>query len=84
MSGGLDMVRVVQVSRGIPSGLTLLPALPGDVNLDLVVDEEDLLIVAGALGTMPPHPPAADINGDGRVDVFDLAIVGLHLGETLP
>ena len=83
-SGGLATLRVIQVSQGIPSRLTLLPALPGDVNLDLVVDELDLRIVAGALGTIQPQPPEADINGDGRVDVLDLAIASLHLGETLP
>lgn len=78
------IAQVVQASRVIPSGLTVLRGLPGDVNGDRVVNTKDLRIVAGASGTTPPEPPAADINGDGRVDVFDLAIVGLHLGETLP
>ena len=32
----------------------------------------------------PPADPAADINGDGTVDVFDLVLVGTNFGQTAP
>ena len=52
--------------------------------MDGVVDTSDLLLVTRALGTMPTNQPIVDWNGDGQVDVLDLAILASHLGEMLP
>jgi hypothetical protein len=49
-----------------------------DLNLDGKVDREDLMIAAAAFGSYQGHPrwnPDADINGDGRVDIFDLVMI---------
>jgi hypothetical protein len=46
------------------------PAIPGDVNGDMVVNVTDLLAVMDAWG--PCIACSADLNGDGRVDVIDL------------
>ena len=43
----------------------------------------DLLLLTAALGTSPPDPAGADLNGDGQVDILDLAIAARHFGETV-
>jgi hypothetical protein len=40
--------------------------------------------VGSAYGSEPPSDPAADINGDNRVDVFDLTLVGGNYGLAAP
>jgi len=65
---------------------------PGDVDdtMPRDVDIYDLAIVARAMGTDSTFPPgtdwgewnsAADLNGDLKVDVFDLFIVGINYGQ---
>lgn len=63
---------------------------PGDVDGNHLVDVVDLGIVARAMGTNPDWPhgtdwhqwnPDADLNGDLKVDVFDLVIVGINYGQ---
>lgn len=46
-----------------------------------MVDVLDLALVAAAFNTRPPINPAADLNGDGIVNIFDLAMVGLNYGK---
>jgi hypothetical protein len=56
----------------------LLPAIPGDVNGDDTVDCGDLVIIKASFGKRSGQPgfdPRADINGDGVVNVKDLAFV---------
>ena len=43
----------------------------------------DLLLLTAALGTSLPDPAGADLNGDGQVDILDLAIAARHFGETV-
>ena len=59
--------------------------LLGDVNGDGYVGFDDLLLVAGALGTVPLAAEARvlDWNLDGQLDVRDLAIVAPRLGSRL-
>ena len=45
-----------------------------DVNQDLKVDILDLVVVASNIGKVP-HYPRADVNGDGFVNVLDLASI---------
>ncbi len=60
-------------------------SLLGDVNGDGYVGFDDLLLVAGALGTVPLAAEARvlDWNLDGQLDVRDLAIVASRLGSRL-
>jgi len=67
------------------AGITL--ALVGDLNIDGVVDDADMSIVANAYGSRasPPSPNwdwRADINRDGEVDLADLTIAGRNYGDT--
>ena len=94
-TGGVS-TQFVQVSREPPSALTILLVPAGDVNLDMVIDMTDLLLVTRALGATVPLNTAqcvadfsveeclVDLNGDGLVDVLDMAIVAANLWEQLP
>jgi len=62
-------------------------ALVGDLNIDGVVDDADMTIVASAYGSRasPPSPNwdwRADINSDGNVNLADLTIAGRNYGDT--
>ena len=54
--------------------------LPEDVNGDGVVNIQDLVAVAAALGET--GDTSADVNGDGVVNIQDLVAVAAALGET--
>ena len=57
----------------------------GDANFDCIVNSQDLALVGKAwnssIGT-PNYDIRADLNGDGRVDLVDLAILGKNHGKT--
>jgi hypothetical protein len=62
------------------------PTLLEDVNNDGIVNIQDLVLVAGALGqpvdrTAEQNP---DVNRDGTINVLDLVRVGSSLGQTVP
>ena len=83
-SGEAQTVSLPQETTGVASGITsfkhTIPDLDGemflktevtaDVNGDGVVNIQDLVIVANALGKAEP-----DLNGDGVVNILDLVIV---------
>ena len=59
--------------------------LPGDLNLDSMVDMQDLGVAGSAFGSYPSHPrwnPIADINKDNTVDMRDIALIARNFGET--
>ena len=55
------------------------PQRPADVNGDGIVNIQDLVQVAGALGEAGQN--AADVNGDGVVNIQDLVQVAGALGK---
>lgn len=67
--------------------------MPGDVDVDGVVDGRDVAVAASAFGSYaagflypgsPAHPrwnPAADENEDGRVDALDVALILINFGK---
>ncbi len=62
-------------------------SIPGDVNLDGLVDIFDAIKLAGAFGSKPPNPnfdPYADINADGMVDIYDAILLANHYGQHYP
>src|SRR5579864_3530200 len=58
--------------------------LPGDLNLDGIVDGRDLLLFAPCFGAHrydPNFQLICDLNGDGIVDGRDLAILAFNFGK---
>jgi len=66
----------VEPSNGQVTVDVALPATPGDLNNDGVVNVSDLLILLGAWGTCPNASTCpADLNDDGVVNVSDLLLL---------
>jgi hypothetical protein len=60
-----------------------VPWVPGDVNNDNRVDSSDSSIVSAAFGSRPGSPnwnPLADLNGDLKVNMYDIAMVSKNIG----
>lgn len=88
---GQVLVRIAYNPSGLDPqrelGLRLLQGdiVPGDINLDGVVDIRDLAQVGLSFGTYVGHPkwnPVADLNQDGRADILDLVFVARNFGKT--
>ena len=79
--------RPQEISRDIPGSVTI-NLVPIEASLDLDrsgrVDRADLQAIAEKLGTIAGPGDREDINNDGVIDVSDLAIAALHLGEEVP
>ena len=89
-SGKAQEISLPIQTTGVESGITsfkhIVPDLDGemylktgvsaDVNGDGVVNIQDLVIVANALGEAEP-----DLNGDGVVNIQDLVIVANAFGQ---
>ncbi len=61
--------------------------IPGDINLDRVVDIYDAIQLSDAYNSTALSPnwnPNADINGDGWVDIYDAIILAGHYNQHYP
>ena len=59
--------------------------LPGDVNMDFVVDATDLAILGSSYPSQlgdSNYSIYADVNRDLKVDLMDLSIMGQHWGQS--
>lgn len=57
----------------------------GDVNRDGIIDDKDLALLQAAYGSTPGTPdwnPNCDLNGDGKVDLYDGTIATSNYGLT--
>jgi len=83
---GLNAVTFVRISNPlgalenieIDAVADAAPRLPGDVDLNGLVNVNDLLAVISNWGTVAPGDPPADFNNDGVVNVDDLLMVLVH------
>jgi len=57
--------------------------IPGDLNMDGIVNELDLRLIAKEYCTLAP-PAKYDIIISGHVDLFDLVAVAINIGRTTP
>jgi hypothetical protein len=64
------------------TGVTLIDAEPGDINLDGTVDINDFGVLAGNFGTATPGWVNGDLNGDGVVDINDFGILAQNFGTS--
>lgn len=69
----------VEVPHDVLDGTYYYAPKPGDLDYDGHVGLTDFRIVAYYYD--PAYDSIADINMDGKVDIFDLSIVGTHYGE---
>jgi hypothetical protein len=77
---GLAQINYVRISQPIDADnaaeidavADVPPRLPGDVNLDSIVNTVDLLALIIAWGPVAPGDPPADFNRDGVVNTIDL------------
>ena len=76
VEAGIDGVRLKRDANPY----TCDTSCPGDLNLDGVVDNADLLIVAGAWGQ---SGGMGDLNGNGLVEIRDLLVLMELMGECL-
>lgn len=63
----------------------LIMQLPGDCNLDCVVDAEDLVVLAKSFGSRTynsQYVKEADLDRNGVIDFNDMTIVSRNLGKT--
>ena len=70
-------------NNGTYQGFLLTPALPGDANLDGMVDINDLTIVLSHYGQTGQAWANGNFTGDGTVNINDLTIVLAHYGDTV-
>ena len=59
------------------AAVKVLPGIPGDVNLDGVVDVKDSMLIVEYMlsGGDKPYTTQMDVNKDGKVDVTDVMLV---------
>ena len=85
-SVNLDVASYVRISLAEDAKTHILidaisdaaPRLPGDVDLNGVVNVDDLLALINGWGVVEPGDPPADFNANGIVDVDDLLAVINH------
>jgi hypothetical protein len=77
---------VLAIDRSTGSSTQDLFRLAGDANGDAVVNEIDLAILQAAYlfdQNSNDWDPNADLNGDGKIDIFDAWLLALSYGNTL-
>ena len=65
--------------------VTVLPAIPGDVDVDRDVDIFDIVLIQSCIGKEkgdPGYNPNCDINNDDEVDIFDMVIAASNYGKS--
>lgn len=80
--GYLRAQRMVQVEEGKVAGLPAVTLLGGDADGNQVIDILDLVTMVASFNQAVPANSASDINGNGKLDIFDLTLVGMNFGET--
>ncbi|MBI2934178.1 MAG: hypothetical protein HYY29_01275 [Chloroflexi bacterium] len=75
----------LQVQKTVPASVVVpqpVPAIPGDLDGNGLVNVADLGLVVSNFNSAPPGNLPADINKDGMVDIYDLVSVGINFGRT--
>lgn len=84
--GGLGVAYVLtKAHAAAPATLFAQFRKLGDVNADGVIDGTDLALIQVAYGSTPESPnwnPAADLNGDGVVNILDVVTCSSNQGLT--
>jgi hypothetical protein len=65
--------------------LAVVEGLPGDIDLNGMVDDSDVAILSGAFGSTPASSRwfgGADLSHDGVINTQDILVIGAHYLET--
>jgi glucose/arabinose dehydrogenase len=62
----------------------LVPPIPGDANLDRVIDAADFAALYGNFGKSGQRWAGGDFNDDGSVNFLDFQILEIAFGKTVP
>jgi PKD repeat protein len=81
-------IQTYTATQAINVGTPCVPAqyVKADVNHEGQVNQADFNLAANAFGSTPSSAnwnPSADINQNGIVDIFDVSIVALFLGQSI-
>jgi hypothetical protein len=90
-TGHFDTVTGMDAGNGLlfaaiytATGVELVPAVPGDVNLDRSVNFNDLVTVAQNYNTGGQTWATGDFTGDSQVNFNDLVLLAQRYNTTLP
>jgi hypothetical protein len=87
MPGYLTAERRDTIVPNATAGLPTVTLVGGDVDRNNVINLVDVVIIGSAVGKcagMSGYDPAADVNADACVDVYDLALAGANFGRAGP
>lgn len=62
-----------------PLRLPIVTLLVGDVDANGVINTADAMLITQNFGLADPMPESADLNGDGVVNIYDLALVSANI-----
>jgi hypothetical protein len=82
---GYVTIGIVYPDTGTPTQMWRTDIVPGDINLDGVVNAKDLSLILKAMGTRPGSSrwnPNCDLNKDNRINGLDLLIALKNYGKT--
>jgi 6-phosphogluconolactonase (cycloisomerase 2 family) len=79
----VDLADFASMRASYGDTVALPAALPGDADLNGLVNDDDYEILISQFG-LQGHGLAADMNGDRQVDLDDFAVVRANLDNTLP
>jgi hypothetical protein len=84
-SGTVDLpIGSVAVSLDPGDSILLDATVPGDANIDGMVDVTDLSVVGANWGQSDKTWLQGDFNNDGEVNVSDLSVLGANWGTGTP
>ena len=72
------------VTGGQSVTLSAVQLVPGDIDNSGSIDELDVVTLGGTYHVTPPTVPAADLTGDGVVDLRDLTLLAKFYRQTGP
>jgi hypothetical protein len=70
------------LSNGETHAMPVIALLAGDIDDDGSIDQFDAMTIGFSYGTS--EPPAADLNNDGIINIFDLELLAKNYRKTGP
>ncbi|HQV94688.1 MAG TPA: PQQ-dependent sugar dehydrogenase [Anaerolineales bacterium] len=81
-NGFLRIQGQITLSNGETHAMPVIALLAGDIDDDGSIDQFDAMTIGFSYGTS--EPPAADLNNDGIINIFDLELLAKNYRKTGP